>query len=125
MFSYMEAFRKAIEAKDLDALEAVLADDVRFLSPAVFKAYDGKPAAMVILRAVMAVFEGFRYTKVVESGADSVLIFEARVGDRDIEGADLVHVDEDGRVDSLTVMIRPLSGLNAVVAAMGAQLSQQ
>ena len=114
----MEAFRKAIEAGDADALVATLADGVVFRSPAVHKPYEGKAAVQVILRAVMRVFEDFRYTRTWGEGADHVLLFEATVGDRRLEGADFVHTDADGLVDDLRVMVRPLSGLNALVAAM-------
>ena len=120
----MKAFREAIEARDVDALEALLADDVVFRSPAVHKPYEGKVATSVVLRAVMRVFEDFRYTR--EIGApgspDSVLVFEATVGDRTIEGADFLHVSEDGLIDVFRVMLRPLSGLNDLVAAMQAVL---
>ena len=120
----MKAFREAIEARDVDALEALLADDVVFRSPAVHKPYEGKLATSVVLRAVMRVFEDFRCTREIgaEGSADHVLVFEATVGDRSVEGADFLHVGADGLIDDFRVMIRPLSGLNAVVAAMQAVL---
>jgi hypothetical protein len=120
----MKAFREAIEARDVAALEALLADDVVFRSPAVHKPYEGKLATSVVLRAVMRVFEDFRYTRVMgaETDADQVLVFEARVGARSIEGADFLHVRDDGLIDDFRVMIRPLSGLTAVVEAMQAVL---
>jgi ketosteroid isomerase-like protein len=120
----VKAFREAIEARDVDALEALLADDVVFRSPAVHKPYEGKLATSVVLRAVMRVFEDFRYTRAMgaETDADQVLVFEATVGDRSIEGADFLHVRDDGLIDDFRVMIRPLSGLTAVVEAMQAVL---
>jgi hypothetical protein len=122
----MKAFREAIEARDVAALEALLADDVVFRSPAVHKPYEGKLATSVVLRAVMRVFEDFRYTRVMgaETDADQVLVFEARVGARSIEGADFLHVRDDGLIDDFRVMIRPLSGLTAVVEAMQAVLPE-
>ena len=122
----MRALREAVEARDVAALEALLAEDVVFRSPAVHKPYEGKLATSVVLRAVMRVFEDFRYTREVGAAdsPDSVLVFEARVGDRTIEGADFLHVRDDGLIDDFRVMIRPLSGLNAVVAAMQAALPE-
>lgn len=121
----MKAFREAVEARDIDALEGLLADDVVFRSPAAHKPYEGKGATSVILRAVMRVFEDFRYTREIgaEGAADQVLVFEARVGDRQVEGADFLHIS-DGLVDDLRVMIRPLSGLLAVAEAMGAAVPE-
>lgn len=117
----MRAFREAVEYGDQDKLFALLDDDVVFRSPAVFTPYRGKPATSVILEAVNHVFENFRYTRTVDdpSNGYSILIFEANVGDVQLEGADFVQTNGDGLITDLRVMIRPLKGLAAVVDAMG------
>lgn len=122
----MRAFREAVEAHDLDAAVALLAEDVVFTSPVVFKPYTGKAVTGAILRAVAEVFEDFRYVREINDagGRDHALVFTARVGDRRIEGCDFIHVDDDGRIDELTVMVRPLSGAQALAAAMGAQFER-
>jgi limonene-1,2-epoxide hydrolase len=122
----MRAFREAIEALDLDAAEALLAQDVVFTSPVVFKPYAGKAITAAILRAVAGVFEDFRYVREINDvhGRDHALVFTARVGDREINGCDFIHVDEDGLIDELTVMVRPLSGAQALAAAMGEQFER-
>ncbi|MBU8548158.1 nuclear transport factor 2 family protein [Streptomyces rochei] len=119
----MQAFRAAVEADDLDAVEALLAEDVVFTSPVVFKPYRGKAITAAILRAVARVFEDFRYERAIgdPDGRDHALLFSARVGDREIGGCDFLHLDADGRIDELTVMVRPLSGAQALQAAMSAQ----
>jgi limonene-1,2-epoxide hydrolase len=122
----MRAFREAVEALDLDAAEALLAPDVAFTSPVVFKPYTGKPITAAILRAVSGVFEDFRYVREINdvNGRDHALVFTARVGDREIDGCDFIHVDENGLIDELTVMVRPLSAAQALAAAMGAQFER-
>ncbi|KUO06872.1 nuclear transport factor 2 family protein [Streptomyces sp. DSM 15324] len=119
----MRAFREAVEAGDLGAVEALLAEDVVFSSPAVFKPYTGRPVTAAILRAVSEVFEDFRYARELTGGEgrDHALVFTARVGEKQLTGCDFIHLDEDGLIDELTVMVRPLSGLQALAAAMGAR----
>ncbi|WP_432032228.1 nuclear transport factor 2 family protein [Streptomyces antibioticus] len=119
----MRAFREAVEAGDLDAVEALLAEDVVFTSPAVFKPYAGRPITAAILRTVSEVFEDFRYERELSGGEgrDHALVFRARVGERELSGCDFIHLNEDGLIDELTVMVRPLSGLQALAAAMGAR----
>lgn len=115
----MQEFQRAVESDDQEAIRALLADDVVFRSPAVYTPYQGKAATSVILAAVTRVFEDFRYTATVEQDGLSVLIFEAHVGEIELEGADFIRTDGDGKIVDLRVMIRPLKGLNAVVEAMG------
>jgi limonene-1,2-epoxide hydrolase len=119
-------FRRAIEARDLDAAVALMREDVVFRSPAVFKPYQGRDAVRRLLEAVMAVFEDFRYTR--EIGAadarDHALVFETRVGDRHVEGCDFIQLDEAGAISELMVMVRPMSGMLALAEAMKAQLAR-
>ena len=117
-----DAFRRAAESKDFSKLEELFSQDVVFRSPAVFKPYVGIDAMKVVLGAVVEIFEDFRYVDQVETGDRAVLIFEARVGDRELNGVDVLRFDEDGLIAELMVMIRPLSALNALVEEMGRRL---
>src|SRR3954454_24051437 len=116
------AFRSAVERGDLDAAVDLLADDVVFRSPAVFKPYQGRETVETILRTVFGVFEDFRYTDELAGDGIHALIFEARVGDRQLQGLDLIRADEDGRIAEFTVMVRPASGLMALAEQMGPAL---
>ena len=121
----MHPFRAAVEARDIDAAVALLSDRVVFRSPIVFKPYEGRPAVAMILRAVVEVFEDFRYVREIGApdAADHVLVFRARVGDREIEGADFLHHDATGAIDELTVMVRPLNGALVLAEAMKNKLA--
>jgi hypothetical protein len=116
------AFANAVLADDHDAALSTLASDVVFRSPAVYKPYQGKEQVDGILRLVATVFENFRYTAEWREGQTTILLFEANVGDRELQGIDLLEENADGLVERFTVMIRPLSGLQAVAAAMSAKL---
>ncbi|GAT10573.1 nuclear transport factor 2 family protein [Mycolicibacterium novocastrense] len=121
----MHEFRQAVEAGDLDAVIALCRDDIVFRSPVVFTPYEGRDALRTILAAVMEVFEDFRYVR--EIGAadarDHALVFQARVGDKDIEGCDFIRTDENGAISELTVMVRPLSATLSLAETMKARLA--
>jgi hypothetical protein len=122
----MKAFREAAEARDAAALDALLADDVVFSSPVAHKPYPGRAITAAILRGVLRVFEDFRYEREIVSadGRDHALMFRATVAGKEVHGCDFLHLDEDGRIDDLTVMVRPLSAANALAEAMAAQFDQ-
>jgi SnoaL-like domain len=120
--SATQRFRAGIEAGDLDAALAALSPTVVFHSPAVFHEYRGIETVGALLRLVAETFEDFRYTdELAGSGDDPVhaLIFRARVGERELEGIDLLRIGADGLVADFTVMVRPASGLVALAEALG------
>ena len=122
----MTSFRKAVEARDPEAMAATLAENVVFRSPVAFKPYPGKAITAAILRGVLRVFEDFRYVRELSGGEgrDHALVFEARIGDTRVEGCDFLHFDADGLIDEFTVMVRPLSAAQALSEAMAAQFDQ-
>ncbi|HJE60973.1 MAG TPA: nuclear transport factor 2 family protein [Nocardiopsis listeri] len=122
----MHPFRKAVEAGDHDAIRALLAEDVVFTSPVAFKPYPGRSITAAILRGVDRVFSDFRYVREISSadGRDHALVFEARVGERRINGCDFLHMNEDGLIDDFVVMVRPLSAATALAEAMGARFER-
>lgn len=105
---------------------ALLADDVVFTSPVAYKPYPGKAITAAILRGVLRVFEDFRYVREIgdPSGRDHALVFEAKVDGKTVNGCDFIHLDEAGLIDDFMVMVRPLSGAQALAAAMGAQFDR-
>jgi hypothetical protein len=117
----MHPFRQAVEARDTAAIEELLADDVVFTSPVAFKPYPGKALTAAILRGAMRVFENFRYVREIADGRNHALVFEAEVDGKALTGCDFLHLDEDGKIDDIMVMVRPLTGANALAEAMAAQ----
>jgi hypothetical protein len=113
-----DAFRAAAEAKDFGAADDLFAEDVVFRSPVVYKPYEGRDATKVLLGAVVQVFEDFRYLEHVETGDVAVLMFEARVGDKQLQGVDILKFREDGLIAEMTVMVRPMSGVHALAEEM-------
>lgn len=117
-----DAFRAAAEAKDFSAIDDLFTEDATFRSPVVFKPYEGRDALRMLLTAVVEVFEDFRYTDQVEDGDTALLLFKARVGERELDGVDILRFADDGHIRELMVMVRPMSGMHALAEAMRAKL---
>ena len=116
------AFGTAVESGDASAVIALFADDIVFRSPVVFEPYEGREAAGAVLAAAMTVFEDFHYVNEASDGETEILVFEARIGDRQVQGIDLVRLDAEGRVAEFTVFVRPLSGVQALIEGMRKRL---
>jgi hypothetical protein len=121
--SQPHAFRRAAEAKDLDLLRETLHEDVVLHSPILFKGFEGREMAMIVLSNVIEVFEDFRYLDEVHGDDTVVLRFAAKVdGKYEIEGIDYLTLDDAGAVIDLTVFLRPLSAVHAFNELMVARL---
>jgi hypothetical protein len=119
-----DRFRAAAESKDFTAIDELFTEDVVFRSPVVFKPYEGREAVAVLLGAVVQVFEDFRYTDQIETGDAAARAFSARIGERELDGIDFLHFDEEGRVDRMAVYVRPMSGVQALAEAMQRKLAE-
>lgn len=114
-----------IANNDLRTLHELLHPQAVFRSPMAFTPYAGAPVVSMILNTVIQVFEDFAYHRELATadGLSAVLEFSARVGDRELKGIDLIRFDENGKIVEFEVMVRPMSGLQALGDEMGKRLA--
>jgi hypothetical protein len=112
-------------SRDAAALDALLADDVVFLSPVVHRPQVGKALTNAYLAAALDVLanETFRYVGQWSGENSAVLEFVAIVDGIEINGADFIAWNEAGRIASFKVMVRPLKAVNLLHRLMAARLA--
>ena len=119
------AFRRAVEAGSLEDLLSVFREDAVVHSPITFQPFEGKPAIRRLLGIIFEVFQDFHYTDELDSadGMTKILVFRAKVKNRDAEGIDMIRFDEAGMVRDLTVMVRPRSSMEVLLAEVAQRLA--
>ncbi|MCZ7530820.1 MAG: nuclear transport factor 2 family protein [Acidimicrobiia bacterium] len=119
----MHPFRQGVESRDLEAMLATFSPDIVVHSPVLFKPFEGIETVRAVFEILVEVFEDLHYTdEMTDANGTTALVFEARVGDRSLQGIDLLRHNADGRVNDFTVFVRPQSGLLALGDAVGARL---
>ncbi|GAA4592432.1 nuclear transport factor 2 family protein [Planotetraspora phitsanulokensis] len=127
-----DRFRSAVDDRDLAALHDLFTEDIRLYSPVKYRPFEGRPSVLDLFKVLFRTFEDFRYigrhpgasetsTDGVESPSE-VLLFRAVAGGKQIHGVDLLHMSDDGRIKEITVMVRPLSAVQALGEAVLAGL---
>jgi hypothetical protein len=119
----MHPFRSAVEAQDHAAMTALMAEDIEFHSPVAFRPFVGRESVSGVLGAVLGTFTEFEYTNELHEGDTSALIFNARVGDKKVQGLDFLRHNAAGEIEEFTVMLRPLSALIAMGEAMAPKVT--
>jgi ketosteroid isomerase-like protein len=103
-----------------DDLHELLAEDAVFYSPAVFTPQKGRAKAVAYLAAAAKLFgdTDFHYVEKWYSDHSAVLEFVAEVDGIHVNGVDMIHWNDDGKITSVKVMLRPLKALQTVIPGM-------
>jgi hypothetical protein len=119
-------WHEAARRRNVAALDALLADDVVFLSPVVRTPQPGKALTKAYLSAALDALlnETFRYVGEWIGPDSAVLEFVAVIDGIEINGADFIAWNGADQIVSFKVMIRPLKAIELVRQRMAAQLAR-
>ena len=107
------AWHRVVEAKDPALLDALLADDCVFRSPAVHTPQEGKELTTTYLAAAMVVLgPTLTYRREWYAEDSAVLQFEAELDGLTVDGIDMITWGDDGRITEFAVMVRPVKALH-------------
>ncbi|MCC5857076.1 MAG: nuclear transport factor 2 family protein [Ectothiorhodospiraceae bacterium] len=120
----LDTWHTLLKQNAMEALDPLLADDIVFRSPVAHTPYPGREAIKLVLKTVNTVFRNFRYHRELATGdgLSVALEFSAEVDGRELKGIDLLRFDDQGRIREFEVLIRPMSGLQALATEMGRRL---
>jgi len=107
-------------------LDTLLHEDCTFFSPIVFTPQEGRDVTALYLTAAAGTLSGtgsegsggggrtFAYVTDVRGTHQAVLEFETSVGEKYVNGVDIITCDDDARITEFKVMLRPLQAVNLV-----------
>jgi hypothetical protein len=122
MSEAIERWRAIARTRSPAGLDALLAEEVVFLSPVVHTPQRGKAITTRYLAAALAVLgnSDFRYVEEWIGSSSAVLEFTSVIEGVEVNGVDIIGWNAEGRIDRFKVMIRPLKAIEAVRQKMAA-----
>jgi len=117
-------WHQVVKNKDYELLAQMLAENVRFHSPTVWKPKQGHVITHYILQTVFGIFENFQYHREFVSENSVALEFSALVDGKNIKGVDLIRWNHEGKIDQFEVVMRPLNGVQRMLELMTAELEK-
>jgi hypothetical protein len=143
----LEAWHRVVREMNDASLDEILAEDVVFHSPVVHTPQEGRALTKLYLMAAFNVLPGsldsessaqdttgqsadeskkskgiFRYVREVVGDNDVVLEFRTEIDGISINGIDMIHFIDDGKIDDFKVMVRPLKAIQKLHEQMAAML---
>jgi hypothetical protein len=101
-------------------IEALLAEDAVFSSPAVFKPQRGRDTTLAYLTAAAKLLgnDTFRYVGQWYGESSAVLEFITELDGIQVNGVDMIHWNDDQKITEFKVMLRPFKALTTVMPKM-------
>lgn len=111
---FLSEWHRIVTERDVAALGTVLAPDVTLGAPPYWSKLGGSELVQHLLGLIVHTIEGFTYHREWTQGRELALEFRGRVGEIELQGIDLITLDEEGRIRNLDVLMRPVNGIVAL-----------
>jgi hypothetical protein len=122
--AFLAEWHRIVAEKDVASLAGVLAPDVTLGAPPYWRKLEGAALVAHLLGVIVQTIEGFTYHREWVRDREIALEFRGRVGGRELHGIDLISLDDDGRIRSLDVLMRPVNAIVALREAVAPRMAE-
>ncbi len=121
----MEELRRAAEAHDSVAVIALFSPDIIVRSPITqLIRFEGYDQVSDLFERIFKVISDIQFYETIGEGTNNQVIFwKGRVGSEYLEEANLIRLDDQGRIREMTVFMRPIPGLLALASVLAPSLA--
>jgi hypothetical protein len=119
-------WRSAGEARDAAAAVSALSEDVRLVSPLTDRfVFTGRAQVRNLLEVALEAIDCIVYTDQVVQGSTAAVFYEGRLGGRRLHEAQLLRLDSVGLISEISLFVRPLPALTALLGRLGPELARR
>ena len=122
--AFLTEWHRIVAERDLVALETALAEDVAIGAPPYWEKLRGRPLVHHLLGCIIRTIENFTYHREWRHGNELALEFTGRVGELDLQGIDLITLDENGVIRNLDVLMRPVNAVLSLREIIAPQMAE-
>jgi hypothetical protein len=123
---FLAKWHPLVIGRDLAALEEILAEDVSMGAPPYWDKLNGRPIVHHLLGLIINTIEDFTYHREwhdeSQREGEIALEFKGQVDGLDLQGIDLITLNDRGELQNLDVMIRPMNALEELRNVIAPQM---
>jgi len=120
---FLTEWHRIVSEKDMAALRSVLAEDITMGAPPYWEKLRDVELVHHLLGIIVNTIEDFTYHREWQQGGELALEFTGHVGDLDLQGIDLISLDDELRIRSLDVLMRPVGAVIALRETVAPQMA--
>jgi len=120
---FLTEWHRIVAAKDLDGLDRVLAPDIALSAPPYWEPFRERDLVHHLLGLILETIEDFTYHREWQNGREIALEFTGSVAGRNLQGIDLITLDDADQVANLDGLIRPANAVEALRDAIAPKIT--
>jgi hypothetical protein len=120
---FLAEWHQIVAEKDLAALLGVLAEDVTLGAPPYWGKLEGRKLVHHLLGLIVNTIEDFTYHREWQKGRELALEFSGHLGEKQLQGIDLITLNEACVIQNLDVLMRPVNTVIALREAIAPQMA--
>ncbi len=121
---FLDEWHRIVREQDVSAIADILADDVTMGAPPYWNRLDGKELVAFLLGLILETIEDFTYRRQWRSGRELALEFAGQVDGHNLQGIDLITVNEDGLLAAIDVPMRPINTIEHLREVIGPRMQK-
>ncbi len=121
-----ERYRRALETRDVELALSAFAPDAVVHSPLTGRVrFTGHEELRPLLEVAYSHLRDVSFHTDTGDASTRVVVYTARIGAEEIEEAAVLKLREDGLITEVTLFVRPLPGLVALMDAFGPDIARR
>ena len=126
---WLAEWHRIVAEKDVDALGGLLAADIELGAPPYWDKLKGRPIVHHLLGLIIHTIDDFTYHREWCDGSEYALEFTGHMAEHNLQGIDLISVDDRGVIQRFEVLMRPVNTVielrNVIAPKMAEFLSRR
>ena len=119
---FLKEWHRVVREKDVEAVRGLLAPNACIGAPPYWQRLEGADRVAHLLGLIVRTIDDFTYHRQWRNGGELALEFTGRVGDLDLQGIDLISVNDEGLLAKIDVPMRPMNAVQALQKIVAPQV---
>jgi len=122
--AFLSRWHRIVETRDEVALGEILAPNPSLGAPPYWQKFVGHDVVHYLLGVILQTIDPLHYHREWSDDREFALEFSGQVAGIELQGIDLITIDDDGRLVNIDVMIRPADAVAELIEQVTPRMTE-
>lgn len=121
---FLTDWHRIVANKDVASVRDLLAEDISMGAPPYWTQIQGRHLVHHLLGLIINTIEDFTYHREWKDGNELALEFTGHIGKLQLQGIDLITLNDSGVIQNLDVLMRPENAISKLRGTIAPQMAE-